>query len=109
MRILLKFKNQWKQRFSVCRYKLYCLYSCLSGGFSEKLLFEGIRLTAGRVIRKLPKRQKPKKICCFSTERVCIYIYIYKIKIYIVLKYLFNIPIYLYMNCFVNRSLQKYV
>lgn len=63
--------------FLCCRYKLYCLYFCLSGELSEKLLFEGIRLTSGRVIRKLPKRQKLKKICCFSTERVYIYIYIY--------------------------------
>lgn len=80
--------------FLCCRYKLYCLYSCLSGGLSEKLLFEGIRLTSGRVIRKLPKRQKPKKICCFSTECVCLYIYnICVHKIYTVYKYL---RIYMY-------------
>jgi len=81
--------------FLCCRYKLYCLYSCLSGGLSEKLLFEGIRLTSGRVIRKLPKRQKPKKICCFSTERVCIY------TLYMYIKYILYTSTYAYIYTYI--------
>jgi len=84
--------------FLCCRYKLYCLYSCLSGGLSEKLLFEGIRLTSERVIRKLPKRQKPKKICCFSTKCVCIYMYIKYI-------YCIQVPTHIYLYIYIRIAL----